>query len=47
MVAVAKAAVKECGFQEINHPTYSPDLASSDYNLVRPETFGPYNVSDD
>jgi len=31
--AVAKAAVKECGFQEIEHPPYSPDLALSDYYL--------------
>ena len=28
--AVAKAAVKKCGFQ-IEHPPYSPDLAPSDY----------------
>jgi hypothetical protein len=47
VAAVAKAEVKECGFQEIDHPIYSPDLASSDYYLVRPETFGPYNVLDD
>jgi histone-lysine N-methyltransferase SETMAR len=32
-VAVSKAAVKECGFQEIEHPPYSPDLAPSDYYL--------------
>ena len=32
-VAVAKAAVKECGFEEIEHPPYSPDLAPSDYYL--------------
>jgi len=31
--AVAKAAVKECGFEEIEHPRYSPDLAPSDYYL--------------
>ena len=31
--AVAKAAVKECGFSEIKHPPYSPDLAPSDYYL--------------
>jgi transposase len=30
---VAKAAVLECGFQEIDHPPYSPDLAPSDYYL--------------
>ena len=33
MAAVAKAAVKECGFKEIEHPPYSPDLAPSDYYL--------------
>jgi histone-lysine N-methyltransferase SETMAR len=27
----AKAAVQCCGFQELNHPPYSPDLAPSDY----------------
>jgi len=32
-VAVAKAAVKECDFEEIEHPSYSPDLAPSDYYL--------------
>ena len=31
--AVAKAAVKECGFEEIDHPPYSPHLAPSDYYL--------------
>ena len=31
--AVAKAAMKECGFKEIEHPPYSPDLAPSDYYL--------------
>lgn len=30
---IAKAAVRECGFEEINHPPYSPDLAPSDYFL--------------
>ncbi|KAL0828929.1 hypothetical protein ABMA28_003828 [Loxostege sticticalis] len=30
---VSKAAVKECGFTEIEHPPYSPDLAPSDYYL--------------
>jgi len=29
--AVAKAAVKEYGFEEIKHPPYNPDLAPSDY----------------
>ena len=31
--AVAKAAVKECGVEEIEHPPYSRDLAPSDYYL--------------
>lgn len=30
---VAKAAARACGFEEINHPPYSPDLAPSDYYL--------------
>jgi len=28
-----KAAVSKCGFKELNHPPYSPDLAPSDYFL--------------
>jgi len=31
--AFAEAAVKECGFEEIEDPPYSPDLARSDYYL--------------
>jgi len=31
--AVAKATVKECGFEELEHPPYSPDLAPRDYYL--------------
>ena len=30
---VAMAAVNECGFQLVDQPLYSPDLASSDYFL--------------
>jgi hypothetical protein len=30
MVAVAKPPLKEVGFQENKHPSYSPDLASND-----------------
>ncbi|KAJ8728788.1 hypothetical protein PYW07_006484 [Mythimna separata] len=30
---LAQAAVREYGFEEINHPPYSPDLAPSDYFL--------------
>ena len=33
MAAFAKAALKECGFKEIEHPHYSPDLAPFDYYL--------------
>jgi histone-lysine N-methyltransferase SETMAR len=29
----AKAAIQCCGFQELNHPPYSPDLTPSDYFL--------------
>jgi len=31
--AVAKAPLKKCGFQEIEHPPYNTDLAPSDYYL--------------
>jgi len=31
----AAAAVRECGFQELSHPPYSPDLAPSDFYLFR------------
>jgi len=30
---VAMAAIRECGFELIPHPAYSPDLAPSDYYL--------------
>lgn len=30
---VAMAALTECGFEELDHPPYSPDLAPSDYFL--------------
>ena len=32
---IAKAAVAENKFQELNHPPYSPDLAPSDFFLFR------------
>ena len=35
MSAVARAAIRECGFQLLNHPPYSPDLAPSDYHMFR------------
>ena len=31
--ALATAAIEECGFELIEHPAYSPDLAPSDYYL--------------
>lgn len=31
--AKAAAAIRECGFHELNHPPYSPDLAPSDFYL--------------
>lgn len=31
--AIAQAAFNECGFVELNHPPYSPDLAPSDFFL--------------
>ncbi|KFD61573.1 hypothetical protein M514_26261 [Trichuris suis] len=30
---VALAAIQQCGFSQIDHPPYSPDLAPSDYFL--------------
>ena len=35
MSAKSQAAIRQCGFQQLNHPHYSPDLASSDYFLFR------------
>lgn len=32
---VAATAIRECGFMELNHPAYSPDLAPSDFFLFR------------
>ena len=32
---VAQAAIRDCGFEQLNHPPYSPDLAPSDYYLFR------------
>lgn len=29
----AQAALYKCGYQIINHPSYSPDLATSEYYL--------------
>jgi len=33
--AKPQAAIRQCGFQQLNHPPYSPDLAPSDYFLFR------------
>ena len=30
---VAKAALRDCGFEEMSHPPYSPDLAPCDFHL--------------
>ena len=30
---VAQSAIRECKFEQFNHPPYSPDLAPSDYCL--------------
>lgn len=32
---VAQRAIHDCGFEQVNHPPYSPDLAPSDYYLFR------------
>ena len=32
---VAQAAIRECKFEQLNHPPYSPELAPSDYYLFR------------
>ena len=31
----SQAPIRQCGFQQLNHPPYSPDLAPSDYFLFR------------
>ena len=32
---IAQAAIRECKFEQLNHPPYSPDLAPSDFYLFR------------
>ena len=32
---VAQAAIRDCGFEQLNNPPYSPDLAPSDFYLFR------------
>ena len=46
---MALAAIQKCGFQLIEHPSYSPDLAPSDYYLFTKKTkelSGHYFVRD-
>jgi len=33
--AVAIVAIRECGFELLNHPPYSTDLAPSDFRVFR------------
>ena len=33
--AKSQAAIRQCGFQQLNHTPYSPDLTPSDYILFR------------
>jgi histone-lysine N-methyltransferase SETMAR len=35
MSAKSQAAIQQCGFQQLNHQPYSPDLSPSDYFLFR------------
>ena len=35
MSAKSQAAIRQCGFQQLNHPPYNPDLAPLDYFLFR------------
>ena len=35
MSAKPQAPIRQCGFQQLSHPPYSPDLAPSDYFLFR------------
>ena len=35
MSAKSQAAIRQCGFQQLNYPPYSPDLAPLDYFLFR------------
>ena len=45
------AAVSDCGFELVDHPPYSPDLASSDYflfpNVKNPHLVGKQYQTDD
>jgi len=35
MSAKSQAAIQQCGFQQLNHPPDSPDIAPSDYFLFQ------------
>ena len=35
MSAKSEAVIRQCGFQQLNHPPNNPDLAPSDYFLFR------------
>jgi len=35
MSMIAQEAVRDCGFVQLDHPAYSPDLTPSDYFLFR------------
>ena len=35
MSAKSQATIRQCGFQQLNYPPHSPDLAPSDYFLFR------------
>ena len=41
----SQAAIRKCGFVELNHPPYSPDLAPSD--TFSSETLKKFSVDDD
>ena len=50
MSTVAMAAIQKCGFQLVEDPPYSPDLAPSDYYLfpkIKIEIGGPHFAPDD
>ena len=32
---VVQAGIRKCKFEQLNHPPYSPDLATNDYYLFR------------
>ena len=47
---VAMATIRDCGFQLVPHPPYSPDLAPSDFHLfpnLKKDMAGQHYVLDD